>query len=110
MLITMILTWVWMQFLYMGLFRPGSKDAKSIRIGKQGELVAQKLIRQKLIELGPVSFHEGAVGLLFCVSVLLWFFRQPQFITGWAELITDHKVRCISINHIDFHLTLVPLR
>lgn len=76
----------------MGLFRPNSADAKKIRIGKQGEAVAKKLLRQKLEEMGPMSFHEIMVGLMFLLSVALWFFRKPQFITGWAELITQHKV------------------
>lgn len=40
-----------------------------------------------------MSFHEKAVGLLFLLSVILWFFRKPQFIVGWAELITEHKVK-----------------
>lgn len=93
MLVTMFLSWIWLQFLFMGLFRPNSPEAKKVRIGAQGEVVARKLIRQKMDEMGPMSFHELAVALMFCLSVLLWFFRKPQFIAGWAELITDHKVK-----------------
>jgi len=93
MLITMGLTWVYLQVLFMGLFRPGSEDAKRIRVGKQGEIVARKLIRQRMTEMGPMTFHEIAVGLCFILSVFLWFFRKPQFIPGWAELITEHKVK-----------------
>lgn len=92
MLITMFLTWVWLQVLFMGLFRPNSEDANNIKTGKQGEMVATKLIKQKLEEMGTMSFHEIMVGLMFVLSVLLWFFRKPQFIPGWAELITQHKV------------------
>ncbi|KAF5284221.1 hypothetical protein FQR65_LT00221 [Abscondita terminalis] len=93
MLITMFLTWMWLQVLYMGLFRPKSKDAQSIRVGKQGEYVAQKLIRQKMQEMGPMTFHEISVAILFALAVLLWFFRQPQFIPGWPTLITSTKVK-----------------
>ncbi|CAH0548728.1 unnamed protein product [Brassicogethes aeneus] len=93
MLLMMYLSCIWLQFYFMGLFRPNSADAKKIKVGKQGELVARKLIKQKIAELGKMSFHEKAVASLFCLSVLLWFFRQPQFITGWAELITQHKVK-----------------
>ncbi|KAK4877998.1 hypothetical protein RN001_010504 [Aquatica leii] len=93
MLITMFLTWLWLQILYMGLFRPKSKDAQSIRVGKQGEYVAQKLIRQKMQEMGPMTFHEISVAILFGIAVLLWFFRQPQFIPGWPTLITNTKVK-----------------
>lgn len=93
MLVTMFLAWIWLQIIFMGLFRPNSVDAKSIRVGQQGEIVARKLIRQKMVDMGPMTFHEISVAILFVVSVLLWFFRQPQFIAGWPTLITDHKVR-----------------
>ncbi|XP_060533670.1 protein I'm not dead yet isoform X2 [Cylas formicarius] len=93
MLIMMYLTVVWLQFWFMGLFRPNSRDAKKIKVGTQGELVARKLIGRKIDEMGPMSFHEKAVAALFVLSVLLWFFRKPQFITGWAEMITQHKVK-----------------
>ncbi|CAH1134761.1 unnamed protein product [Ceutorhynchus assimilis] len=93
MLIMMYLTVIWLQFWYMGLFRPNSADAKKLKVGLQGETVARKLIGRKLQEMGPMSFHEKAVGSLFVFSVVLWFFRKPQFITGWAELITQHKVK-----------------
>ena len=36
-----------------------------------------------------MTFHEGATLFLFITVVLLWFFRDPQFITGWSELIED---------------------
>lgn len=98
MLLTMFLSWVYLQVVFMGLFRPNSQDAKNIRIGQQGEMVASKLIRQKLEEMGPMSFHETMVGLMFVLSVFLWFFRKPQFIPGWAEMITDLKVCFVDDN------------
>lgn len=49
--------------------------------------MVKKLIRRKYEELGPMTFHELATLILFIVCVLLWFFRDPQFITGWADLI-----------------------
>jgi hypothetical protein len=36
-----------------------------------------------------MTFHEIAILFLFVTVVLAWFFRDPQFITGWAELIKD---------------------
>lgn len=93
MLLIMYISLVWLQVWFMGLFRPNSVDAKKIRVGTQGEAVARRLIGQKIEEMGPLSFHEKAVGVCFVLSILLWFFRKPQFIAGWAELITQHKVR-----------------
>ncbi|KAJ3652039.1 hypothetical protein Zmor_018040 [Zophobas morio] len=93
MVIMMYISLMWLQMIFMGLFRPNSNDAKKIRVGTQGEAVARKLIRSKINEMGPMSFHECAVAALFTLSVLLWFFRKPQFIAGWAEMITQHKVK-----------------
>ncbi|KAJ8916528.1 hypothetical protein NQ315_000170 [Exocentrus adspersus] len=111
MLIIMYLSVVWLQFWYMGLFRPNSVDAKKIRVGTQGETVARKLISQKISEMGPMSFHEKAVGLCFLLSIVLWFFRKPQFIVGWAELITQHKVRdATAALIVVFLLFMIPSR
>ena len=56
---------------------------------KAAELEVKRLIRRKYKDLGPMTFHEGAVLFLFIGCVLLWFFRDPQFITGWSELLHD---------------------
>lgn len=88
MLLMAFLTWVWLQVMYMGLFRPKSQDAKAIDIGKQGEKVAAAVIEKKYKELGPITWHESIVGFLFVSVVLLWFFRSPGFMRGWPSYIT----------------------
>merc|ERR1719369_249918 len=35
--------------------------------------------------LGPFSFKEGATAFYFVSLVTLWFFQEPQFMTGWGE-------------------------
>ncbi|XP_012224853.1 protein I'm not dead yet-like [Linepithema humile] len=93
MLLMGILTWLWLQIMYMGLFRPKSKDARAIDIGQQGERVAAAVIEKKYKELGPISWHEFSVGVLFILVVLLWFFRSPGFMNGWAFYITNLPVK-----------------
>ena len=34
-----------------------------------------------------MTFHELATLFLFIVCVLLWFFRDPQFIHGWSQFL-----------------------
>lgn len=49
--------------------------------------MVKSLIQRKYNELGEMTFHELATLVLFILCVLLWFFRDPQFITGWAEIL-----------------------
>lgn len=50
------------------------------------------LINKSYEELGPMTYHEANVLVVFLMVVLLWFFRKPEFIPGWAEVIGDPKV------------------
>ena len=59
---------------------------------KGQEKEVRKMLRKKYEELGPVTFHEFSVLVLFIGCVCLWFFRDPQFITGWSNLITSVHV------------------
>lgn len=93
MLLMGLLTWLWLQVMYMGLFRPESKDARAIDIGQQGERVAAAVIEKRYKELGPISWHESSVGVLFIFVVILWFFRSPGFMPGWAAYITNLSVK-----------------
>jgi hypothetical protein len=43
-------------------------------------------LRKHYENLGSMKFHEAAVLSLFVTLVLLWFFREPEFITGWGDL------------------------
>ncbi|XP_070169829.1 protein I'm not dead yet-like [Polyergus mexicanus] len=93
MLLMSFVTWLWLQVMYMGLFKPESKDARAIDIGQQGERVAAAVIEKKYKELGPITWHESSVGVLFILVVLLWFFRNPGFMPGWAGYITNLSVK-----------------
>lgn len=55
---------------------------------REKSTAVRKVLKVKYDDLGPLNFHEFATATLFSVCVLLWFFRDPQFIPGWADYFT----------------------
>jgi hypothetical protein len=53
-----------------------------------------KLINDKIVQMGDVTYNEKMVGATFWILVLLWFFRYslkyPQ-ISDWAEKVRQGK-------------------
>ncbi|KPL97089.1 solute carrier family 13-like protein 1 [Sarcoptes scabiei] len=60
------------------------RDSKeSPGIGERIRTTAQRNYRK----LGPMTFHEIMVLILFLLLLILWFLRQPEIFPGWASLI-----------------------
>lgn len=53
-------------------------------------LLVKKLLKQQYEDLGPMTFHQAIIAILFALLILLWFFRDPGFIPGWISLF-PHK-------------------
>lgn len=85
MLINTFFAWIWLQYLFIG-FKRTTAD------GKGKAVIVKNLIRKKYEELGPMTFHELVTLILFISCVALWFFRDPQFITGWSEFLPAVRV------------------
>lgn len=90
MLTNMLAAWIWLQILFMDLFRK-KREAKNKSSEDQAKIV-REVISVKYEELGPMTFHEGSVLILFVIVVLLWFFRKPEFIPGWAEIVASVQI------------------
>ncbi|XP_013794245.1 solute carrier family 13 member 5-like [Limulus polyphemus] len=101
MLLGVFITWTFFNVLYIGC----RKDAK-----ESTQKAIRHIIEKKYEELGPIKFHEGGVLVLFIILVLLWLFRDPQFIPGWADALnTGVKIRdATPAIGISFLLFLIP--
>ncbi|XP_064379067.1 Na(+)/citrate cotransporter isoform X2 [Dromaius novaehollandiae] len=81
-LLMLTLAWLWLQCSFMGLnFRKGwgcgtEKTAK--------EKAAYNMLKAEMKKLGPISYAELNIIMIFFLLVLLWFSRHPGFVTGWA--------------------------
>ena len=85
MLVYTGLMFLWLQYHYMGLFRPNSPEAQEVQLGKDGAHVAKKVIDQRYKELGPMTIHEIQVMVLFIIMVVMYFTRKPGIFPGWAD-------------------------
>ena len=93
MLVYTGLMFVWLQYHYMGLFRPKSKEAEEVKLGNQGADVARKVIDQRYKELGPMTAHEIQVMILFIIMVIMYFTRKPGIFPGWADWLDQVEIR-----------------
>lgn len=61
------------------------------------EIAAYNVIREQHRLLGPMSFGEISVLCLFILLVLLWFTRDPGFVSGWATDIFNSQAEFVYI-------------
>ncbi|NXE28192.1 S13A2 protein, partial [Ardeotis kori] len=87
MIVLLVLTWIWLQILYLGFnFRKNFGCATNAS-AKAKEQRAYGIIKEESKKLGSMKFAEIAVLILFILLVLLWFTRDPGFIPGWATVL-----------------------
>ncbi|XP_008286831.1 solute carrier family 13 member 2 [Stegastes partitus] len=84
MVLTLVLTWVWLQFMFLGF-----NLKKSFGCGGKSDRdkEAYAVMKEEYAKLGSMKFAEIAVLIIFILLVLLWFTREPGFIDGWATVL-----------------------
>ncbi|OXB73394.1 UNVERIFIED_CONTAM: hypothetical protein H355_017048 [Colinus virginianus] len=87
MVVLLILAWIWLQILYLGFNFQKNFGCVSDPSAKAKEKQAYQIIKDENKKLGSMKFAEIAVLVLFVLLVLLWFTRDPGFITGWATVL-----------------------
>ncbi|XP_076836127.1 solute carrier family 13 member 2 [Brachyhypopomus gauderio] len=87
MLLMLLLSWIWLQFMYLGLNFKKSFGCNSY---SEADREAYKVMKDEYKKLGRMKFAEGAVLTIFVVLVVLWFTREPGFMPGWAAYFNEH--------------------
>ncbi|KAI5094252.1 solute carrier family 13 member 4 isoform X1 [Silurus meridionalis] len=110
-LIMLVLTWLWLHFLFLGCnFRETCSWSKKRKTKR--EILAEKRIHEEYQKLGAISYPEVVTGVFFILMTLLWFTREPGFVPGWTFLFekkgyrTDATVSVL----LGFLLFLIPAR
>uniref|UniRef100_A0A674MZ87 Solute carrier family 13 member 4 n=1 Tax=Takifugu rubripes TaxID=31033 RepID=A0A674MZ87_TAKRU len=110
-LIMLVLTWLWLHFLFLGCnFRETCSLSKKRKTKR--EMMSERRIHEEYAKLGPISYPEVVTGLFFILMTLLWFTREPGFVPGWTSLFEKKGYRTdatISVL-LGFLLFLIPAR
>uniref|UniRef100_A0A8C3CVH7 Solute carrier family 13 member 5 n=1 Tax=Cairina moschata TaxID=8855 RepID=A0A8C3CVH7_CAIMO len=83
MILMLVLAWLWLQCSFMGLNFKKSWGCGTERTAK--EKAAYNVLKAEMKKLGPISYAEFNVLIMFVLLVLLWFSRHPGFVKGWAN-------------------------
>lgn len=83
MLLNTLLTWLWLQFLYMGLFRPKSEQAAALFVSDNGATAVKENIILNYKAMGGLTAAEIQVAILLVAFQFVLAFRSSQYIQGW---------------------------
>ncbi|KAM8976087.1 solute carrier family 13 member 2 isoform 2-T2 [Pelodytes ibericus] len=86
MLVLLALSWIWLQIMFLGLKFKENFGCGGSQEQKEKEKKAYEVISSEHRKLGPMSFAEICVLVLFVLLVVLWFTREPGFMPGWATI------------------------
>ncbi|NWH86390.1 S13A2 protein, partial [Aegithalos caudatus] len=87
MVVLLILSWVWLQILYLGFNFKKNFGCGASPAAKAKEQLAFEIIKEESKKLGKMKFAEIEVLIIFILLVVLWFTREPGFIPGWATVL-----------------------
>ncbi|XP_072508968.1 solute carrier family 13 member 1 isoform X2 [Notamacropus eugenii] len=88
-IILLFLCWIWLQWLFLGFnFKEMFKCGKTKTVKEQA---CADVIKGEYQKLGPMRFQEIITLVLFIIMALLWFTRDPGFVSGWSSLFAQYS-------------------
>lgn len=76
MLLNTLLTWLWLQILFMGLFRPRSEDAVALIVTEESAEAVKENIILNYRAMGGITAAEIQVAILLVVFQFVLAFRS----------------------------------
>lgn len=76
MLLNTLLTWLWLQILFMGLLRPKSEDAVALIVTEEGAQAVKENIILNYKAMGTVTAAEIQVAILLVLFQFVLVFRS----------------------------------
>merc|ERR1712142_312366 len=73
--IIVLLAYCWLMLLFLKRDRNNIEEKAKIKT----------FLQEKYDDLGGLKFQEVMVAFYFILLVVVWFFEEPEFITGWAD-------------------------
>nr|XP_058929590.1 solute carrier family 13 member 1 [Kogia breviceps] len=87
-IIILLLSWIWLQWLFLGFnFKEMAQCGKTATAKQKA---CAEVIKQEYQKLGPIRYQEIVTLVLFIVMALLWFSRDPGFVSGWSVLFAEY--------------------
>ncbi|XP_063060525.1 solute carrier family 13 member 2-like [Engraulis encrasicolus] len=93
MVLMLIISWLWLQFMYLGF---NFKKTFGCGTKSEGDKAAYQVMKDEYKKLGSMTFAEGSVLTVFVLLVLLWFTREPGFMPGWATVLFNKEKEYVS--------------
>lgn len=94
MILALIMAWIWLLLLFLG---PRAAFGRPAENEKDATESATEVIKREYKKLGNMSFAEFAVFWHFLILALLWLTREPEFVTGWGNLMPNKFVTDSSV-------------
>jgi len=85
--VLLVLAYIWLSVFYLGL---GSFKNACLCSGENPEdKRVTKIVKREYKKLGSIRWGEMTVFCMFILVVLLWFFREPGFMPGYAIIFPE---------------------
>nr|BAH24015.1 sulfate transporter [Ascidia sydneiensis samea] len=86
-IVTLIITYIWLCWYFFGFnIRDLAHFLEENPRNRRRRKPARDVIAAEYVKLGSIKWGEVTVLVIFVMTTLLWFFREPGFMPGWAVI------------------------